>query len=467
MKNYFLLLLLVASLCANSQRIAIENVNIIDVRKGEIIGNQHVLIEKDLIKDIASSRFNQVDQRINASGKFLIPGLWDMHVHLSMVGEESIPLFVLNGVTGVRDMGGNWNQLKEWRDYSNKSGQNIYPVIRTAGPILESPQFYGILSKILGPEFSQTRIPVNDINDVYSIIDSLSSLGVDFVKIRTAASEDAFMRVLESTRKNGLQVTGHIDQNINIQKAVENGISTIEHDLFLQILSMEEDQKKSTIEAIRRNQPYFSPTLIATFQSRLRSKEDLTRLIYDSTNQYEERRKYVSPVLLENWSIGNEISRLEAPMPWDSIVKVSRSFARRIAGATKVLSGTDVGVAGIYPGWSLHEELKMMVAELGISPIEALQSSTINAAESLGLLNQYGTVEKGKKADLILLGANAMEDIANTHNIEIVFKNGVPITIDAREERLLEIANDINRSIPSFEANNLEYLKTILKQMGL
>ena len=466
MKRSLILLLSIAYvLGAWGQSIAIEKVNIIDVRNGEVHPGQYVLLENGLIRKIEDRAFKQVDQRIDGSGKFLIPGLWDMHVHLSTIGEESIPLFVANGVTGVRDMGGDWTELKKWRSFSENDDQTSFPIIRTAGPIVESVPFYYMLSKILGREFSKNRVPVADASAVRPVVDSIASLGVDFLKIRTAVSQELFLEVLQYCDSIGLQVTGHIDQSISIEEAVKNGISTIEHDLFLQTLSFTDKEKKAILEAIAEYQPYFTPTLIATYQSRIRPKEQLVSLLNDSSNNHHPRRKFVSPVLLENWNIEKNLSALEAPISWDSVIQISRSFAKEMASHTKMLAGTDAGVAGIYPGWGLHEELQMMTEHFRCSPLKALQASTLHAAASLNLLSLYGTIEEGKKADLLLLEANPLQDISNTQKIAVVFKNGIQLDNDARKQVLLTVESKVTEANEEFEPKTLQHLNKVLRSM--
>ncbi len=450
-----------------SQTITIEHINIIDVRNGEILSDQHVLIRKDIIQKISKSSFKNVDTRIDGKGKFLIPGLWDMHVHLSMVGEASLPLFVANGVTGVRDMGGDWNKLKEWRSISEDPEQSTLPVIKSAGPILESGRFYDLLQQLLGTPFVQNRIPVRNPSMVDLIIDSVANLGVDFIKIRTASSPETFYSLLRSTQRHNIPISGHIDNPIEIDEAIEAGIATIEHDLFLQVLSFSETDKNKVLNLIGKRKPYFTPTIIATNQSRLTTGERLKELLDDSTNQLHELRKYISPGLIENWKIENRLKALESPLPWDSIVGVSRDFSVELAKRTKVLSGTDVGVLGIYPGWSLHTELQNLANDFQFSPLQALQSATINATECLQLSDQYGTIEAGKKADFLILRNNPLNDISYTQEIEMVFKNGIPISGEMRRGILSTVEKKVAREKKVFQPKNLRHLNAALKSMGL
>ena len=154
-------------------------------------------------------------------------------------------------------------------------------------------------------------------------------------------------------------------------------------------------------------------------------------------------------------------------MPWDTIIGVSRSFAKSMASHTHLLAGTDAGVSGLNPGWSLHEELQMMVTQFERTPLEALQAATLHPASCLNVLDQYGPIEEGKKADLLLLNANPLQEITHTQKIAMVFKNGVPLGNDKRQELLARVASNVATAGITFKSKTLMHLNQVLKRMGL
>ncbi|NAS29892.1 amidohydrolase family protein [Flavobacteriaceae bacterium R38] len=465
----YLLLICLLQSCKDQLKgdLIIKNVNIVNVETGNIDPNMDIVIVDDRIKSIIKHSDNTVyisENIYEGSGKYLIPGLWDMHVHLSMIGKESLPLFVLNGVTGVRDMGGDWSKLKSWRERGDEIRQNTFPKIKTAGPILESPQFYDVLQQILGPNYVKDRIKIDSPERANKVVDSLSEMGVDLVKIRTVLSQDVFKAIADACKRNVISFTGHIDENIGIDFAVENGIETVEHDLFLQVLKMNNEEIKKVLETVSKSEVDFTPTLLAKYNTRLRPKNELIELLNDSLN-YNKYRQYLSPKLIENWNIQITIQGLERPMKWDSLVVPLRSFSKLLSKEVNILAGTDSGVPGIIPGVGIHEELKMMVEELEVTNLEALQSATINATTNLKLENEYGLVKANFKADLLVLDANPLDDIANTFKINYVIKNGIVINKEDRESKLIRMTEAVKNESETYSPETLTYLKEIIKIM--
>ncbi|WP_338767871.1 amidohydrolase family protein [Bernardetia sp. ABR2-2B] len=451
-----------------SADLVIRNVNIINVETGEIDYYQDLVITKNKIQSIFPYNKNlkyKAEKIIDGSDKYLISGLWDMHTHLSMIGEESIPLFILNGVTGVRDMGGNWSDLKKWRALENKPNQDIYPTIKTAGYMLESPRFYGLLKQILGENYVKDRIPIASEEQAKTVVDSLSKIGIDLIKVRTVKSPKIFEAIASACKQNNISFTGHIEQNIGIQFAIENGISTIEHDVFMQSLNMTKEEIGNTLQVIQEADVYFTPTMLATYNYRLRPKEELKKLTTDTLNKNNEFRKYLSPNLIESWEIQLTTQALEAPTNWDSLIVPLRSFAKSIAKKTTVLAGTDVGVPAIIPGQGLHEELKMLVQQMGLSNLQALQAATVNATQNLGLQNEYGLVKVNYQADLLILNSNPLKEITNTSDIFSIIKNGNIIDQNTVKERLINIAKKVEENTKNYQPNTLYHLQTVLEKM--
>lgn len=447
-----------------SQSLLIQKVNIINVLDGSILKGQNVLIQGDSIAYIGSKKFKKKGnaQRITAEGKFLIPVLWDSHVHLTLVGESSIPLFINSGVTQVRDMGGDYSKIKQWK--SSTSWKT--PLVKSSGPILESPQFIALLNRVLGPSFSSTRIPLIAPAQIERVVDSLQTIGVDFIKIRTAASATIINELARVSKAKNISLTGHIAPNNKISEIVDSGIATIEHYDFLQIPGMKAEEVEAALQAIERNKPSFTPTLIAFKSSRLTPLHETVQLLDDSLEKVFSDRKYLSPSLLEAWSVEVKLNALESKIKWDSLDSYFIAFASEIAKRTETLAGTDVGVRGIVPGKSLHQELHLMVTKLGISPLAALQSATINPSRELNVLNKYGTVEVGKKANLVLLNSNPMLDITNTTDIYAIVNRGRYIGKQERELLLKEVEQSVKNERLLFTPVQLNHLNKFLKSIG-
>lgn len=462
-----LLVLLILSSCISKKTdydgLLFENVSVIDVMTGEV-QVLNVLAEKGLITRLSPTKLSAPTgtRVIAAKGKYLIPGLWDMHVHLSMMGETGLPLFVANGITGVRDMGGDFTELTYWRD---SLSNELIPLIRTPGPILESPRFYAILKTLLGPSFTKTRIPVGSVARAGQVVDSLKQLGVDFIKIRTVESQAIFNAIASAAVQQGLPFTGHIDQNLSILESVGKDIASIEHSGFLQALNMDEAERQKTMAQIKLKKPSFVPTLIAMEYARLTPTDQLTNMVFDSLENTFEKRKYISNVLLENWAIELELSKLEAPLDWPQLNRTFLSFSKEIAKNTDLVAGTDTGVKGIVPGWSLHEELALMVEQLDINNLQALQSATINAATLLNLEGSHGTIAEGKFANMVLLNSNPLEDIKNTSSIHMVVKDGKLLDRPTLDSLLEAVVENVEQERSSLKWKRLGNLKEQLKKL--
>ena len=437
----------------------IQNVNIINVKNGSVLANHNIKIADDVIVAIKKGEIQYNGKIIDGNNGFVIPGLWDMHVHLDMIDTVSIPLFMLNGVIGVRDMGGNTNFLNSVKKEINE----LHPIVKTAGAIIESPQFYKLISKFLGKEIMESRVPFSSASNSKKLIDSLLENGSDFIKIRTVENHEAFKKLANSARERGVKFTGHISPNLDILSAVKLGLSTIEHSDFFSILSLDTTSKENLAKNISNESVYYTPTIITTQKSRLTSRKVLSEYINDSLNLNFDHRKYLSPKLIENWMMEYEMSKLESPMNWMEMTDDFFQFGRSLVNNDiDLLSGTDSGVGLVIPGISLHQELEYMVKILRVSNLKALQSATINATDHLAIKDQ-GIVAVGYKANLLILASNPLENISNTKKIISVIKNGKVYDETSRKEILNGVHQKVNKEMQDYRFERIKKLRNSIK----
>src|SRR6266576_3167227 len=300
-----------------NELLVLDNVTVVDVRTGKLEPDQTVILERHRIFSIRPSKAAKYPRNadsVNGKGLYLIPGLWDMHVHLVFGDwfpdpkDISLPLFIANGVTGVRDMGSELHVVQDWRNQI-AAGRLIGPRILTSGPMLDGPR----------PRFPSS-VAIASPEDARHTVDDLKARGADIIKLQSLNPREAVLAIAEEAKKQGIAFEGHGPDAQRASKMAEARMKRSEH-------------------------------LIGMFE------------------------------------------------------------------------GSSPAGVHIFPGLSLHEELQRFVAA-GFTPLEALQTATLNPARFFGMETQLGTVEEGKLADLVVLSGNPLEDISNTQKIAGVFVNG-------------------------------------------
>ncbi len=404
--------------------------------------NRTVVITGDHITSVSDTDKFQLPKNarvIDAAGQYLIPGLWDMHVHSAFGdwfpgGRDIIlPLFIANGVTGVRDMGGDVPVLMEWRK-EIASGQIVGPRMVISGPMLDA---YLPNGKLRFPSSIAVSTPATAV----AAVDSLKAQGVDFIKVQSVISHDAYLAAAAEAHKQGLPIVGHVPDKVRIQEVVEAGQKSIEHlmgifegcsteeDKFikgegnLKLLLTTQDQQRcdSLIKLLAQNQTWQVPTLAWQRGGTFLDQRDL---------KHDPLDKYV-PAYWRDVTWRRFTDEMMPDLLRDPLALRQEYFAHNLqmVGAmhragVPFMAGTDTA-PGVYivPGFSLHDELANFV-EAGFTPMEALQTATSNPAKFLGMEASFGSVEPGKIANLLLLSANPLEDIRNTRKISVVIANG-------------------------------------------
>jgi imidazolonepropionase-like amidohydrolase len=423
-------------------QIVITHATVINPGTSSVQADQAVVISGNHITSVSDAAKFQAPPNarvIDATGQYLIPGLWDMHVHSAFgdwfPGGRNIilPLFIANGVTGVRDMGGDVPVLMKWRK-EVAAGQIIGPRMVISGPMLDG---YLPNGKLRFP----SSIPVTDPASAIAAVDSLKKEGVDFIKVQSVISHDAYLAAAAEAHKQGLPIVGHVPDKVRLQEVVAAGQKSVEHlmgifegcsteeDKFIQgqgnlkLLLATQDQQRcdSLIRLLAQNQTWQVPTLAWQRGGTFLDQRDL---------KHQPLDKYV-PAYWRDVTWRRFTQEMMPDLLHDPLPLRQEYFTRNLqmVGAlhqagVSFMAGTDTA-PGVYimPGFSLHDELANFV-EAGFTPMESLQTATSNPAKFLGMEASLGAIEPGRIADLVLLSANPLEDIHNTQKISAVIAHG-------------------------------------------
>ena len=366
---------------------------------------------------------------IPGRGRFLIPGLWDMHVHLAKAGVPALGLFVANGVTSVRDMGGDFAVVQQWRSEIDARAR-VGPRVRTAGPILESAEHVrGMKASGTVEAVDRFRAPVADTADARRVVDSVARLGVDFIKVRTAASQQTYEAIASAARGAGLTLAAHGDV-APPEEMLRARQRSIEHVIYPSLQKRDAATRARLIRELGAARVAIVPTMVNYYQWLLVSPAEARRIVDDTLGRLDARRKYISGYLLEDWreQVDERGGVKDALIRWFYLPWAYRGVLRDLQemhrAGVSILPGTDVAVALQYPGFSLLEELGYFVDKIGMTPMEALVSATRSAAEFSGMSDSLGTIAVGKLADLVLLDADPLADVRNVGRIHAVVARG-------------------------------------------
>ena len=380
--------------------------------------------------------------RIDGSGRFLVPGLADMHVHLELSDDPGVlDLFLANGVTTVRNMDGR-PYILEWRDQiaaSTRSG----PTIVTAGPLLDGdPPFWDDATVVATPAAAR------------AVVATQAGLGYDFIKVYTNLSREVYGTILETARDFDLPVAGHVPRFVPIENALNSSQASIEH-----LTSFDELVEADTSpyrDGFHWSKLYFAmPTDAAKFAPA--AERIMAAAVWTVPTAVQADRQFAAPGLLIEWLEAPEMAFVgtDAREVWESIVtdnvgrlddddwgfiaqgrqnRLSMIAALHTAGAN-LLIGTDTPNPFVVPGFSLHEELDNFAAA-GVAPGRAIQMATRDAAQFLGTADKAGTIEAGKRADLVLVDQNPMDDVTHLRQPVGVMVRGTWLPRSALDARL-------------------------------
>jgi len=375
--------------------LVVNHVAVVDVLNGISRPDQTVVIRGPRIErvDRREARVPRGGRILDGTGKYVVPGLWDMHVHAGG-DERALQTMLAAGITGVRDMGGDFAKLADVRRRID-SGRSNGPRIVAAGPTLRGPKSPMDVSDA---ESLVIRTP----DEGRRAVETLSMWGVDFVKVHEDLSRDAFRAIADAARAKGMPFVGHVPAGVTPAEASDLGELSLEHLEFVPDSCM----------------LLFSPEARAGGAG---PPEACGRSAMAALLQHlAQNGTWLDPTIAS--------FRYWAPPQWEAIFGGFRDLTPTIRrSGVRILAGTDwsdsLQSRGAAPGASLHDELALLV-EAGFSTAEALRSATSNPARFLGLSKTLGTVEAGKAADLLLLDADPFQDIRNTRRVAAVIRDG-------------------------------------------
>lgn len=394
----------------------------------QVLANHDVIIEDGKIVSIEPSGQKVSDNIIDGSGKFLMPGLFDAHAHMD---SGYAPLFLMNGVTAVRDCGNDDTIFEQRADAEN--GKVLSPRLFVSGKIIEGDP----------PMWSEFKA-IKNISEGKQAVKELKERNADQIKLYHTLPTDLYKSMVKEARKAGLRVAGHIPYTIPVIEALDLGVQCIEHiTMFSEFLGeydyepanlsgyddtwrrfknprINQQNLRALCEAFKRNDAYHCPTLIVEKQlagladyTKL-TKETDTSLINQSlvkgawnpnSDKAYPNIKNVRPLWFENFGVVYENLRTILP---------------ELAKSGTLLTGSDTCNPFVIPGSSLIQEVELL-ADSGLSNFQALQAATVNPAKYLEISNELGELKIGSTANLIMLNANPLEDVTNLRKLDGVF----------------------------------------------
>ena len=456
-KINFLALLIGFQLFSLEAGIVIENITLIDAKNGTRT-NQTVSIENGVIQSIGSAKLDMEDsQIIDGEGKYLIPGLWDAHVHLTFIPEidheTHFKLYLKNGVTSIRDTGAILSKLQPSLNFIEEN-PNTTPRLFYAGPLIDGADR---VYKGMEPGFPNLSIGIDETSNIPEVVDGLLKEGVTFLKSYEMLTRETYLELLKVAGQNGLRVTGHVPLSIDLEEAIEAGLGGMQHVRNMDLACAKDadnllDDRQVSLENeasiagsalrthIHSSQRYYAidntdderclriimklseygvfqtPTLtINTFDSRRFYADPKWRETYQELPEAAENNWMQGSLKLANIDVTENAKKFDA---W-SLLLVNKMHQEGV----KIIAGTDTPIGYLTPGYSLHKELELL-SEAGLSNMDVLRSATITPAEFFGMENQMGTIEVGKLADLVILDKNPLMSISNTQSIHRVIVKG-------------------------------------------
>jgi imidazolonepropionase-like amidohydrolase len=441
--------------CSWSQSLAIKRVTVIDATGRGSEPNTTVILEGDRIVAIGPWRKTHIPRKavvVDGTGKFLIPGLWDMHVHGASDARApwSHLLFLANGVVGVRDMSGP-PDAHAWRA-AHASNEDPSPTIYLGSPIIDGPN----------PVWPES-IVVTDEAQGREVVEQQRQRGADFIKVYSKLSRNAYFAIADEANKCGIPFEGHVPESVTAAEASDAGQKSIEH--LTRVADGCSKEEESITSQMQQQEALFRAPG-ATMAQKISSGKNIIRLNMRVVETFDEataqslfalflkngtwqcptltllraqidnpllandpRLKYLSREVRAKWDDG--YYKNVPPAPRAAIVQLNKlqfDESVKLVGlmyraGVPLLAGTDTMNPQCFPGFGIHDELALLV-DAGLTPLAALQTATRNAAEFMGQLERRGTIEVGKTADLVLLDKDPLADIHNTTSIQALVLSG-------------------------------------------
>jgi imidazolonepropionase-like amidohydrolase len=438
--------------------ICIQNITTVDPTDGARDAQTVIIKDGKILKvaPTAELKLSEKNQIIDGTGKFLIPGLWDAHVHfayMDYLAPRMFDLFLLYGITSVRDTGGEIMFVKKWKDAALANPTDA-PRVMIAGPLIDGmPNVYDGSD----PGHPPLSIGSGSVEALEKLVHKLDSLDVDFLKAYEMLTPEQYYKLMEMAKRLGYKVTGHVPLSMDVTGASNAGLNSMEHmrnmelscasnaeELLIQrhamlkkgrnmpggelrssihaaqretaVTNYDEKKADEIIQVLLKNQTWQIPTLtLNTSQARPPYARP----------EWQESFEYLPDTTRDRWRAILKAGEARPASPFrQNYSKWMMNMAGKIHKAgVPMMAGTDTPIAFLTPGLSLHEELASLV-EAGLSPQEALKTATVNPAAYFGMENELGSLRETQWADLLILSANPLVDIRNTQRIEGVIKQG-------------------------------------------
>jgi imidazolonepropionase-like amidohydrolase len=432
------------SLKAGHHELIIQGGSVIDTRTGKAMENQTVVIEGDRITRVAPAKEVAVpsDARVvDARGRWIVPGLIDMHVHRA--GQPDLvpfALYVANGVTSIRDMGGNLTLLRLARN-EVESGKRLGTRLFFLGPLLDGDP----------PMAPPIAIIVDTPARAISTVNFLVDQGVDAIKIYNGISAPILEVIVRTARLRNVPVVGHVPRALTVSRAVETGMQGLEHSIIRAadleawgLLTREELDRINASKSVTvreamvwRHIDLKSPHIAKLIAQLAAAKTVLDPTLsideYDSLFLYPAQASHPNNRFLRqsivDEALGPEHQIFKVPRDLEADARSGVEKWRAFVGmchhaGVKIVAGTDgPGIGDLTPGFGLHRELELLV-KAGLTPSDALRAATFDAAAALGHEKDLGVIAEGKLADLVMVRADPRLSIANMAQIEAVVLRG-------------------------------------------
>lgn len=436
-----------------NRSLVFRNVTLIDMRSEQPQPNMTVVVSGSRIIEIGKKVKTPKDAEvIDATGKFMIPGLWDMHTHMfnniSRAGTNdkdiNFPLFIANGVTSVRDMFSDAEDIRLARQWNAEidAGTTIGPRISVGSVIVD-----GV------PTFLPNLLGVKNAEEARAAVRRLKASGAGFIKVYWNLSPEAYFAIADESKKLGIVFAGHVPFLVSAADVSDTGQKSIEHLTgIVETCSSKEDElrKKEWTPAVGEEMiaTYDEKKCLDLFKRFAKNKtyQVPTAILHRGMALHDDERfqdnpsfRYVSKATLKEWADSPQLNR-------DHNLKIRKqrfqwlleTIGKMHRAGVPILAGTDNNNPFVVPGFALHDELELFV-RAGMTPLQALETATINPAKYFELTRTHGTIEKGKTADMVLLEANPLENIGNTRKIAAVLLNGRYLSKETLEKILADV----------------------------
>jgi imidazolonepropionase-like amidohydrolase len=411
---------------------------LVDVPSGKEIPGQVIVIRGERIEQIfaeGTGKIPQGAQIVEARGKWIIPGLIDSHAHAG--GEENAPLslYLANGVTTLRNPGGNITLLRLTRERLAR-GELLGPRLFFSGPLLDGAP----------PVWPGMSLVVDTPQRARSAVNFLADQGADFVKVYNNVKEPELRMIVQTAKERAIPVAGHIPRSMTMTRAIEIGMTRLEHiritgkemlsadeaekidplplgrrePMLWQRFDLESEKMRALVQRLAQSKVFLDPTLVIA---------ELTEIPNPDAERNDPNNQYLSPAFVKESVKDSQNALFELPAELLAIALEAFQKQEKFVGmcnqaGVRIIAGTDgPGIGSLTPGFGLHRELELLV-ESGLSPLQALRAATSTAAEALGKEDQLGTIESGKLADLVVLEADPLKGIQNLRKIHLVVAGG-------------------------------------------